>query len=79
MAGSRFEELPAVGLWREELETPLFGKQERESTDVGVLEMAYVGERAGIVVLWVVQEDERRERGPRVGVIGLEAGGAGKA
>jgi len=59
VAGPRFEELPAVSLRREELETPLLGEHQGEGTDVGVLEVAYVGGRGGIIVLWVVQEDER--------------------
>ena len=79
MPGPRFEELPACGHGREELEAPLGGEQEGEGPDVRVLVVADAGGRGGRVVFWVAEEAEGREGGARVGVVGLESRGAGEA
>ena len=59
MAGPWLEELPAFGLGREELETPLSGEQKGERTDVGVLVVPYAGGCGCLIVLWVAEEAER--------------------
>ena len=59
VAGPWFEEFPAFGLGRVELETPLSGEQEGEGTDVGVLVVAYASGCGGFVVLWIAEEAER--------------------
>lgn len=80
VAGPRLDELPALGRQREELEPPLRGEQKCEGPDVRVLVVADVtGRRGGLVVFWVAQEAERRERWARVRMVDLEARGAGEA
>lgn len=79
MAGARLDEFPAAARKREVLEAPLGGEQESQGADVGVLVVADVlglgG--AGAFVFGVSEQPEGGEGWAWVGVVGLEAGGAG--